>query len=115
MQQPWGSQEGLIQDLSSMLEQSTWLVSSLPSNFSPIPAVNEVPHPKASSPCLMAWTKARGGVRNLRTAGRFSRWPRQRKVLGQTIREGAKAASQGSQGGGEAREASGSFRCRRGW
>lgn len=58
MQHPRGSQEELIQDFSSMLEQSTWPVASLPSNFSLIPAVDEVPYPKASNPCLMAQSEA---------------------------------------------------------
>jgi hypothetical protein len=98
-----------------MLEQSTWPVSSFPSNFSPIPAVDEVPHPKACSPCLMARSEAWRGVRNLRAVGsRGWWWPSQRKVMGQTIREGAKAAGQGSHGRGEAREAS-SGGLRRGW
>lgn len=96
------TQEGLIQNLSSPLVQSPWPVSSLPSNFSPIPTIDEVPHPKASSPCMVAWGKARGGVRNLTTVGSRGLWPSQRKVVGQTIREDAKAPGQGSHGCGEA-------------
>lgn len=89
-------------------------VSSLPSNFSPFPAVDKVTDSKTGGCRLMARGEHWRGVRDLGTMSGHRCRPPERKVPRQAPGEGAQAAGQGAHGRGEAREASGSLGPRRG-
>lgn len=94
--------------MSSVPPDSTWDNPRLPSNFCPLPTVDEVAYAEAGGRRLMASAEAGCGTCGLGSVGGDHRRSPERKVSRQARGEGTQATRQGPHGRGETGEAGGS-------